>query len=161
LCCHMTTTASIRLHHVDDSEPGISRKRAGTGFYYVDAQGARVDDAETLARIDALAIPPAYEAVWICADPLGHLQATGRDARGRKQYRYHDDWALLRDGDKYTRLMAFGEVLPRLRGRVARDLRRNGMPREKVLAAVVTLLDATLVRVGTARYAKENRTYGL
>lgn len=157
----MTTTAAIRLRHVEDNEPGILRKRAGTGFYYVDANGTRVEDAAKLARIAALAIPPAYESVWICADPLGHLQATGRDARGRKQYRYHDDWTSLRDTDKYARLLAFGYALPRLRGRIARDLRRNGMPREKVLAAVVTLLDATLVRVGTPRYAEENRTYGL
>lgn len=157
----MATSSPVRLRHVDDTEPGILRKRAGTGFYYVDANGKRVEDAATLARIEALVIPPAYESVWICADPLGHLQATGRDARGRKQYRYHEDWTALRDTDKYARLMAFGHALPRLRGRIARDLRRNGMPREKILAAVVTLLDATLVRVGTPRYAKENRTYGL
>lgn len=148
------------LHHVDDSEPGITRRRAGKGFTYVGPDGRRVDDA-TLARINALAIPPAYESVWICDDPNGHLQATGRDARGRKQYLYHPEWAALRDADKYARLMAFGTALPRLRGRVKRDLARNGMPREKVLAAVVLLLDATLVRVGTPRYAEENRTYGL
>lgn len=148
------------LHHVDDSEPGIVRRRAGKGFTYVGPDGKRVD-ATTQARIDALAIPPAYESVWICADPDGHLQATGRDARGRKQYLYHAEWAALRDADKYARLMAFGQALPHLRGRVKRDLARNGMPREKVLAAVVTLLDATLVRVGTPRYAEQNRTYGL
>ena len=148
------------LHHVDDRQPGISRRRAGKGFTYVMPDGKRVD-ADTQARIDALAIPPAYESVWICPDPDGHLQATGRDARGRKQYLYHPDWAALRDADKYARLMAFGQALPHLRRRVARDLARNGMPREKVLAAVVTLLDATLVRVGTPRYAAQNRTYGL
>lgn len=148
------------LHYVDDSGPGISRRRSGKGFSYVGPDGKRVD-AKTLARIHALAIPPAYESVWICPDPCGHLQATGRDARGRKQYRYHADWAVLRDTNKYTRLMAFGAALPRLRGRVSRDLARNGMPREKVLAAVVALLDATLVRVGTPRYAEQNRTYGL
>lgn len=173
---HMSTTAADRadpatqdldkalrkagLHHVDDSEPGITRRRAGKGFSYVTPDGARVD-ADTLARIDALAIPPAYESVWICADPNGHLQATGRDARGRKQYLYHPDWAALRDADKYARLTAFGHALPHLRGRVKRDLARNGMPREKVLAAVVALLDATLVRVGTPRYAEQNRSYGL
>ncbi len=148
------------LHHVDDSEPGITRRRAGKGFTYVGPDGKRVD-ATTLARIHALAIPPAYESVWICCDPCGHLQATGRDARHRKQYLYHADWATLRDADKYARLLAFGNALPRLRGRVSRDLARNGMPREKVLAAVVALLDATLVRVGSARYADQNRTYGL
>lgn len=150
----------VGLHHVDDTEPGIVRRRSGKGFTYVTPEGKRVD-AATLARIHALAIPPAYESVWICSDPSGHLQATGRDARGRKQYLYHADWAALRDADKYARLMAFGHALPRLRGRVSRDLARNGMPREKVLAAVVTLLDATLVRVGTPRYAQQNRTYGL
>lgn len=152
---------AVGLRHADDGEAGITRRRAGAGFYYVDAKGKRIDDKATLARIQALAIPPAYESVWICADPAGHLQATGRDARGRKQYLYHPDWAALRDTDKYTRLMAFGHALPRLRGRLARDLARNGMPREKILAAVVTLLDATLVRVGTLRYARQNRTYGL
>lgn len=157
----MTTSVPTRLRHVDDTEPGILRKRAGTGFYYVDAAGKRVEDEATLARIHALAIPPAYESVWICADAAGHLQATGRDARGRKQYRYHEDWTALRDTDKYARLLAFGFALPRLRSRIARDLARNGMPREKILAAVVTLLDATLVRVGTPRYAEQNRTYGL
>lgn len=150
----------VGLHYVDDSDAGITRRRAGKGFTYIGPTGKRVD-AATLARIHALAIPPAYEAVWICADPCGHLQATGRDARGRKQYLYHADWAVLRDADKYARLMAFGNALPHLRGRVSRDLARNGMPREKVLAAVVTLLDATLVRVGTPRYAEQNRTYGL
>ncbi len=149
------------MRYVDDSMPGIGRRRQGDGFAYIDANGKRVHDAATLARIAALAIPPAYEEVWICANPAGHLQATGRDARGRKQYVYHADWGALRDSDKYARLPAFGSVLPRLRARVARDLRRNGMPREKVVAAVVQLLDATLVRVGSPQYARQNRTYGL
>jgi DNA topoisomerase-1 len=149
------------LHYVDDSMPGITRRRRGSGFTYADAHGNRVRDAATLARIAALAIPPAYESVWICADANGHLQATGRDARGRKQYVYHADWGALRDTDKYARLPDFGRTLPRLRGRVERDLGRNGMPREKVIAAVVRLLDATLVRVGSPRYAQQNRTYGL
>ncbi|WP_211948571.1 DNA topoisomerase IB [Cupriavidus yeoncheonensis] len=158
------TRAALReagLHYVDDSAPGITRRRRGSGFIYVDARGNRVRDAATLARIAALAIPPAYESVWICADAGGHLQATGRDARGRKQYVYHADWGALRDTDKYARLPDFGRTLPRLRGRVERDLGRNGMPREKVIAAVVRLLDATLVRVGSPRYAQQNRTYGL
>ncbi|CAG9187322.1 hypothetical protein LMG23994_06767 [Cupriavidus pinatubonensis] len=149
------------LRHVDDSTPGITRIRRGSGFSYVDPKGNPVRDAATLARIATLAIPPAYEAVWICPDPSGHLQATGRDARGRKQYVYHPDWGALRDTDKYGRLAEFGTILPRLRARVERDLARNGMPREKVAAAVVRLLDATLVRVGTPRYARQNRTYGL
>ncbi|WP_455288532.1 DNA topoisomerase IB [Cupriavidus necator] len=149
------------LRYVDDSGPGITRRRQGSGFSYLGPDGERVRDAATLARIAALAIPPAYESVWICPDPRGHLQATGRDARGRKQYVYHPEWATLRDTDKYARLAAFGAVLPRLRARAARDLRRNGMPREKVVAAVVVLLDATLVRVGSPRYAQQNGTYGL
>ncbi|WER50162.1 DNA topoisomerase IB [Cupriavidus sp. WKF15] len=149
------------LHYVDDNAPGITRRRRGGGFTYADARGNPVQDPATLARIAALAIPPAYEAVWICADAGGHLQATGRDARGRKQYVYHADWSALRDIDKYARLPDFGRALPRLRGRVERDLGRNGMPREKVIAAVVRLLDATLVRVGSPRYARQNRTYGL
>lgn len=149
------------LRYVDDSSPGISRRRQGSGFSYAGPDGKRVRDAATLARIAALAIPPAYESVWVCPDPRGHLQATGRDARGRKQYVYHAQWATLRDSDKYARLAAFGAALPRLRAHLARDLRRNGMPREKVVAAVVLLLDATLVRVGSPRYARQNRTYGL
>ncbi|BDB28446.1 DNA topoisomerase IB [Cupriavidus sp. P-10] len=149
------------LRYVEDGSSGITRRRQGTGFSYIRPDGERVRDQATLARIAALAIPPAYEAVWICADARGHLQATGRDARGRKQYVYHPEWAALRDSDKYGRLPAFGAVLPRLRARAARDLGRNGMPREKVVAAVVVLLDATLVRVGSPRYAQQNRTYGL
>ncbi|XYI44300.1 DNA topoisomerase [Cupriavidus necator] len=156
-----TVLREAGLRYVDDSMPGIGRRRQGGGFAYIDANGKRVDDAATLARIAALAIPPAYEEVWICANPAGHLQATGRDARGRKQYVYHPEWSAQRDSDKYARLPAFGSVLPRLRARVARDLRRNGMPREKVVAAVVQLLDATLVRVGSPQYARQNRTYGL
>lgn len=149
------------LRYVEDSGPGITRRRQGSGFSYLGPDGERVHDAATLSRIAALAIPPAYESVWICPDPRGHLQATGRDVRRRKQYVYHVEWAALRDTDKYARLAAFGAVLPRLRARAARDLRRNGMPREKVVAAVVVLVDATLVRVGSPRYAQENRTYGL
>lgn len=156
-----TVLRDAGLRYVDDSAPGITRRRQGSGFSYIGSDGERVRDAATLARIAAMAIPPAYESVWICPDPRGHLQATGRDARGRKQYVYHAGWAALRDSDKYGRLLAFGAALPRLRARTARDLRRNGMPREKVVAAVVVLLDATLVRVGSPRYARQNRTYGL
>ena len=156
-----TVLRDAGLRYVDDSSPGITRRRHGSGFSYTGPDGKRVTDAATLARIASLAIPPAYESVWICPDARGHLQATGRDARGRKQYVYHPQWATLRDTDKYARLAAFGAALPRLRARVARDLRRNGMPREKVVGAVVLLLDATLVRVGSPRYARQNRTYGL
>lgn len=156
-----TVLRDAGLRYVDDSAPGITRRRQGSGFSYIGPEGESVRDAATLARIAAMAIPPAYESVWICPDPRGHLQATGRDARGRKQYVYHAEWEALRDTDKYGRLLAFGAALPRLRARTARDLRRNGMPREKVVGAVVVLLDATLVRVGSPRYARENRTYGL
>lgn len=150
------------LRYVRPNEPGLSRRGSDPGsFHYLDADGKAVRDAATLERIRKLAIPPAYEAVWICADPLGHLQATGRDARGRTQYRYHPDWRSVRDGHKFDRMIDFAEALPRLRRRIARDLRRPGLPREKVLALVVALLDATRVRIGKAEYARENQSYGL
>lgn len=149
------------LHYVSDTRPGITRKLVRGRFAYFAPDGTRIRDAETIRRIDALAIPPAYQDVWICPDPKGHIQATGRDARGRKQYRYHPAWIALRDESKYDRVIAFGQALPRMRRRARRDLQRNGMPREKVLAAVLLLLDATLVRVGSRRYARQNRTYGL
>lgn len=149
------------LQYVSDRCPGITRKRMGERFAYFDAAGSRIRDASEIARIDALAIPPAYTDVWICADPRGYLQATGRDARGRKQYRYHPAWRAVRDATKYERMAAFGEALPRVRRRVARDLRLRGMPWDKVVATVVRLLDITLVRVGNPEYAKENRSYGL
>ena len=149
------------LRYVDDTQPGLSRRRAGKGFAYRDADGRAVRDAATLQRIRALAIPPAYTAVWICAQANGHLQATGRDARGRKQYRYHADWAAVRDAGKFDRVIAFGEALPRLRRRLGRDLKRSGFPREKVLAVVVALLADTLVRVGNETYARENKSFGL
>ena len=150
------------LRYVRPNAPGLSRQGRDPGsFHYLDADGKAVRDAATLERVRKLAIPPAYEAVWICADPLGHLQATGRDARGRKQYRYHADWRSVRDGHKFDRMIAFAEALPRLRRRIARDLRRPGLPREKVLALVIALLDATRVRIGNAEYARENQSYGL
>ncbi len=149
------------LRHVTDAQPGLRRRRAGKGFAYVDARGRPIKDRETLARIRRLAIPPAWTDVWICADPQGHLQATGRDARGRKQYRYHPRWREARDATKYDRMAAFGEALPRIRARVARDLDLPGVPREKVLATVVRLLETTYTRVGNAEYARENRSYGL
>ena len=155
------TAAHAGLRHVTDAMPGIRRRRAGTGFSYRRASGARVDDAATLARIRALAIPPAWTEVWICPDPRGHLQASGRDARGRKQYRYHPEWSAVRGNGKFDRVVAFGEALPGLRRRLRRDLAKPGYPREKVLAIVVALLGETLVRVGNPEYARENRSYGL
>jgi DNA topoisomerase-1 len=149
------------LRHADDTRPGYTRKRLGDRFAYFDLNGERISDADEIARINALAVPPAYADVWICPDRRGHLQATGRDARGRKQYRYHPLWRETRDADKYDRMAAFARALPRIRARVARDLRRDGMPREKVVAAIVHLLDSTLIRVGSVEYARENRSYGL
>jgi len=150
-----------RLVHVSDAMPGIRRVRHNGGFAYRDPQGAPLRDRATLARIARLAIPPAYEDVWICVDADGHLQATGRDARGRKQYRYHAAWRQMRDGQKFRRMPDFADALPRLRRRLRADLAHTGMPREKVLAVVVSLLDATHARVGNAEYARENGSYGL
>ena len=156
-----------RLVHVDDQRlPGIRRVPHGKTFRYVDADDERVTDAEELQRIAKLAIPPAYVDVWICPLANGHIQATGRDARGRKQYRYHPDWRTARDSDKFERVLEFGAALPKIRRRVADDLaasaRNTGAPqRTSVLAAVVRLLDATLVRVGNDRYARENKSFGL
>jgi DNA topoisomerase I len=149
------------LRYVSDERPGIRRERRGKGFSYRDARGGLVRDERTLARIKSLAIPPAWQEVWICPSPSGHLQATGRDAKGRKQYRYHPRWREVRDEVKYSRMVAFGEALPTIRKRVDEDLRRPGLPREKVLATVVRLLEATLIRVGNAEYAQENKSYGL
>ena len=149
------------LVYVSDAQPGIRRLRRGKGFGYRDADGRPVADPAELARIRALAIPPAYEQVWICARPDGHLQATGRDARRRKQYRYHPDWRALRDHGKFDRILAFGAALPTLRRRVRRDLALPGLPREKILALLVRLLDQTLIRVGNEAYARDNRSYGL
>ena len=137
------------------------RKSAPPRFRYVGPTGRRIRDARTLARIAALAIPPAYEDVWICTSPRGHLQATGRDARGRKQYRYHPDWTRARGDHKHSRMLSFGKALGRLRDGVRRDLKRPGLPREKVLALVVKLLDATQVRVGNEEYARSNGSFGL
>jgi DNA topoisomerase-1 len=150
-----------RLRYVAPGGEGIRRHRAGRGFRYVDAEGRAVRDAETLGRIRALAIPPAWTEVWICPTPHGHVQAVGRDARGRRQYRYHPRWREVRDEAKYSRIVAFANALPRVRARVDADLARPGLPREKVLAAVVKLLDTTLVRVGNEEYARANRSFGL
>jgi DNA topoisomerase I len=149
------------LRHADDTRPGYTRKSLKDGFAYFDIEGKRIDDDDEIARINALAIPPAYADVWICPDPRGHLQATGRDARGRKQYRYHPRWRETRDADKYERLVEFSRALPRIRARVARDLKLDGMPCDKVMAAIVQLLDATLIRIGSVEYARDNQSYGL
>jgi|SRR5436305_3402978 len=149
------------LRYVSDDRPGIRRRRHGQGLRYVDPQGRPVRDAKVLERIRKLAIPPAWTDVWICPLANGHLQATGRDARGRKQYRYHAEWRAVRDETKFGRMIAFGEALPKIRARVEEDLARPGLPREKVLAAVVRLLETTLIRIGNREYAKQNNSYGL
>ncbi|WP_285434037.1 DNA topoisomerase IB [Pseudomonas sp. fls2-241-R2A-110] len=149
------------LHYVDDTQPGITRKLLRGKFCYFDPAGQRIKDPDEIKRINALAVPPAYTKVWICADPRGHLQATGRDARGRKQYRYHPRWREVRDADKYSRLRDFGQALPKLRKRLEALLDAPGFSRDKVMATVITLLDATLIRVGNTQYARENRSYGL
>ena len=149
------------LRHSDDSRPGYTRERSKEGFVYFDVAGKAIDDEDEIARINALAIPPAYEDVWICPDPRGHIQATGRDARGRKQYRYHPRWRETRDADKYERMAEFGLALPKIRARVARDLKLPGMPCDKVVAAIVQLLDTTLIRIGSVEYARDNQSYGL
>ena len=152
---------SAGLRYVSDARPGIRRRKAGTGFSYVAADGRTIKDPRVLARIRSLAIPPAYTDVWICPDPNGHIQATGRDARGRKQYRYHPRWRVVRDETKFGRMLAFSAVLPQIRHRVEQDLRLAGLPREKVLATVVRLLECTGIRVGNDEYARTNDSFGL
>lgn len=152
---------SAGLRYVDDRAPGIRRERTRAGFAYRDAHGKAITDDSELARIRALAIPPAYEDVWICANPHGHVQATARDAKGRKQYRYHKRWREVRDANKYESTIAFANVLPRLRERVAADFSKTDTSREKVLATVVRMLETTLVRVGNETYARDNKSYGL
>jgi DNA topoisomerase-1 len=149
------------LHYVSDAAPGIERRKAGKSFVYVGPNGRPVRDAGTLKRIRSLVIPPAWTDVWICADPLGHIQAVGRDQRGRKQYRYHPRWREVRDETKYEKMISFVRALPHIRARVNRDLAKPGLPREKVLAAVVRLLETTLIRVGNEEYAEQNKSYGL
>jgi DNA topoisomerase-1 len=149
------------LRYVSDRAAGIRRLRAARGFRYVSPSGGAVKNHATLARIRALAIPPAWTDVWICPDPQGHLQATGRDARGRKQYRYHEHWRELRDEAKYGRLAAFGRALRGIRRRVSHDLALPGLPREKALATVVRLLESTFIRIGNAEYVRQNDSFGL
>jgi DNA topoisomerase I len=152
---------AARLRYVTDRQPGITRKAVAGGFVYRDQRGKVIKDGAELARIKALAVPPAWTDVWICPLENGHLQATGRDARGRKQYRYHPRWRRTRDETKYEHMLEFGQALPSLRRRVEADLGRPGLPREKVLAAVVRLMEDTLARVGNPEYAAQNNTFGL
>jgi DNA topoisomerase-1 len=158
---HRAAAHSVGLTYVSDALPGIRRRRAGTGWAYYRPGGARITDPAERRRLNGLAIPPAWTDVWICPDPDGHLQATARDARGRKQYRYHTAYRAARDASKFRRMLEFSEVLPQLRERVERDLRSRGLTRRKILATVVRLLDKTLIRVGNDEYAKANRSYGL
>jgi DNA topoisomerase-1 len=152
---------TARVRHVDADLPGFTRRRAGRGFSYRDIDGRTIRDPDTIARIRRIAIPPAWTDVWICPFPNGHLQATGRDARGRKQYRYHPRYRSRREGAKFERLIAFARALPAIRRQVDRDLALPDLPREKVLAAVVRLLELTLIRVGNDEYARLNRSFGL
>jgi DNA topoisomerase-1 len=152
---------SAGLRYVDDRSPGFRRERTRTGFAYVDQSGRRITDDAELARIKSLAIPPAYEDVWICPLSHGHVQATARDARGRKQYRYHKRWREVRDENKYRETIAFAHALTKIRERIAVDVTRNDMSRANVLATVVRLLDTTVIRVGNETYARENDSYGL
>ena len=149
------------LRYVDDTRPGIRRKRAGKNFSYIGLDGRPIRHSDELRRIKSLAIPPAWTDVWICPSPNGHIQATGRDAKGRKQYRYQQRWRQVRDETKYGRMIAFGKALPLIRERTERDLARPRLPREKVLAAVIRLLETTLIRVGNPEYARENGSFGL
>ena len=157
----LAAARSARLRHVTDDIPGITRRRAASGFDYLDPDGNLIGDFATLSRIKSLAIPPAWTAVWICPFPHGHIQATGRDARGRKQYRYHPRWRETRDETKFDRMLMFSRVLPRIRKRVDTDLRRRGPQRERVLAAIVRLLELTLFRIGNSEYSKTNNSFGL
>jgi DNA topoisomerase I len=155
------SAALARLRYVTDRRPGIRRLKSGSGFRYIGVNGQVIRRQEILARIRALAIPPAWTDVWICPDPRGHVQATGRDAKKRKQYRYHPDWRAIRDETKFDRMQAFARALPILRRRTRADLARPGLPREKVLAALVQLLERSLIRVGNEEYARQNDSFGL
>ena len=152
---------SAHLRYVSDADGGLARRRRGKSFAYVRPNGAALRSPAALARIRALAIPPAWKDVWICPAADGHVQATGRDARGRKQYRYHPRWREAQDQNKYERIIAFAKTLPKIRRAVARDLRKRGLPPEKVLAAAVKLLETTLIRVGNEEYARDNHSFGL
>jgi DNA topoisomerase-1 len=157
----MASAKTAGLRYVSDTSPGIRRIPKGAGFSYIVPHGKAIRDTSTLMRIKSLAVPPAWTEVWICADADGHLQATGRDAKGRKQYRYHGRWREVRDDTKYDRMLTFGRLLPLIRKRVAKDLALTGLPREKILATVVKLLETTLIRVGNEEYARTNDSFGL
>jgi DNA topoisomerase-1 len=157
----VNSAQAASLVYCSDIEPGIRRRRMGKHFRYTDPQGRTITDRAILDRIKGLAVPPAWSDVWISPSPEGHIQATGRDDRGRKQYRYHSRWIACRDEVKYSSLTGFAHALPRLRRRIAADLRKRGLPRERVLASIVWLLDNTLIRVGNAAYARENNSFGL
>ena len=152
---------AARLRYVHDTDPGFTRQMDGEHWAFFDTRGRRIEDAETIARIRKLAVPPAYQDVWICRHANGHLQAVGRDARGRKQYRYHPRWRAVRDEAKYGRMLVFGRVLPKIRAQVEKDLALHGLPRRKILATLVRLLESTLARVGNEEYARTNESYGL
>ncbi|WP_162909818.1 DNA topoisomerase IB [Aggregatilinea lenta] len=152
---------AARLRHVSDEVPGLRRKKIGRGFSYRNANGERITEPATLHRIKSLVIPPAWTEVWICPSPDGHIQATGRDEKGRKQYIYHPRWHEIRNETKFNRMILFAEKLPGIRERTDHDLRKRGLPREKVLAAVVRLLESTLIRIGNAEYARRNASFGL
>jgi DNA topoisomerase-1 len=158
---HRNTAARVGLKYVTDGFAGISRRRAGSGWVYFAANGARIRDPDKRRRLNALAIPPAWTDVWICPDPDGHIQATARDARGRKQYRYHSSYREACDRSKFRHMLEFSEILPRVRERVERDLKSDDLTRRQLMATVVRLLDRTLIRVGNDEYAKENRSFGL
>ena len=156
------STAKVAgLRYVPDTKPGITRQKSGKGFRYVDAKGDPVRDKATIVRIKAIVIPPAWTDVWICPSPNGHLQATGRDDKNRKQYRYHSCWSETRDENKYARLPDFARALPGIREQVVADLRKHGLPREKVLAAIVRLLETTYMCIGNETYARENESFAL
>jgi len=152
---------SAGLVYVDDQSLGLTRRKSGKGWSYREATGAKISGKAVIERINRIGIPPAYTDVWICSDERGHIQATGRDAKGRKQYRYHERFREVRDSTKYEHMLTFAEVLPGIRERIDADMARRGLPREKVLATVVRLLETTMIRVGNADYAKQNKSYGL
>jgi DNA topoisomerase-1 len=152
---------AANLRYISDNTPGITRRRRGRGFAYLDAKGRAISDPARREHFKALAIPPAWTEVWICPRPNGHIQATGRDEKGRKQYIYHPEWEVIRNETKFNRLLLFGEALPQLWTQVDKDLRRHGVVRERVLAAVVRLLGETFIRVGNEEYARQNGSYGL
>src|SRR5919204_1818278 len=158
---HREAAARAGLRYVTDGVPGSRRQRIGRGFVFFAPDGSRITDAEERARLDGLVVPPAWTEVWICPDPRGHIQVTARDARGRKQYRYHPRYREARDKSKFRRMLEFSEILPDVRERVERDLRAHDLSRRQILATVMRLLDKTLIRVGNDEYARENRSFGL